>query len=233
MHVLAIDTCSAICAVALHDGATNTLLAAESVVIGTGHAQHLMPMIDAVLRAGGVTLRQIDRIGCAIGPGSFTGVRVGVAAARGFGQALNCPLVGLTTLQAIAMDVAENLSADDRLKPLRIVIDARRDQVYAQDFATDGRPLSEPALLSLEAARIRAEAFILAGSGARLLDQEMGQGIDHPHHDAATAKIATFARLAALSASQSQTSLTISPLYLRGADAKPQQGFALARRSGD
>jgi tRNA threonylcarbamoyl adenosine modification protein YeaZ len=221
MLIIAFDTASAICAACVFDAGTEIVLAQASEDIGTGHAERLMPMIGDVLAAAGVTLADIGLIGCSVGPGSFTGVRVGVAAARGFAQALHVPLAAITTLDAIAAAALPLAQG----RPVRVMIDARRGEVHTQDFAADGTALSAPALLSHAAAASGADGFVLAGSGAGVVLPD--RKIVLP--DAATGAIADFARLAALSASQSRTSLTISPLYLRGADAKPQEDFALAR----
>ncbi|NJR13358.1 MAG: tRNA (adenosine(37)-N6)-threonylcarbamoyltransferase complex dimerization subunit type 1 TsaB, partial [Phyllobacteriaceae bacterium] len=110
--------------------------------------------------------------------------------------------------------------------PVRVMIDARRGEVHTQDFAPDGTALSAPALHGHAEAAIGLDGFVAAGSGAALVAAETQSVLS----TASTGAIVDFARLAALSASHSCTSLTISPLYLRGADAKPQEGFALARR---
>jgi tRNA threonylcarbamoyl adenosine modification protein YeaZ len=220
MLILALDTASSLCAVALHDARTGVIRAERSEDLGTGHAARLMPMINETLKGAGAALADVDAVACCIGPGSFTGVRVGVAAARGLMQALGVPGIAVTTLQALAADA---LALHEG--PVRVLIDARRGEVHAQDFAADGKPLSPPALLSLEQAALGADAFTLAGSGAPLAAPDAARVLEAM----STGSMTAFCRLAAMRASQSQTSLTMSPLYLRGADAKPQTGFALAR----
>jgi tRNA threonylcarbamoyl adenosine modification protein YeaZ len=223
MLILAIDTASSLCSAAVHDTVSGQMRAARSENLGTGHAEHLMPMIEAVLAGAGADLAGIGAVACSIGPGSFTGVRVGVAAARGLMQALSIPGLPVTTLEALALD-ALALHAG----PVRVLIDARRGEVHAQDFDAEGAPLGPPALLGLAEAAQGAERFMLAGSGAPLA----APGRPCLLETASTGTIGAFCRRAAMQAPQSQTSLTMSPLYLRGADAKPQQGFALPRASG-
>jgi tRNA threonylcarbamoyladenosine biosynthesis protein TsaB len=220
MLILAIDTASSLCSAAVHDTVSGQTRAALSNDLGTGHAEYLMPMIEAVLATAGADLADIGAVACSIGPGSFTGVRVGVAAARGLMQALSIPGLPVTTLEALAFD-ALALHAG----PVRVLIDARRGEVHAQDFDAEGAPLSAPALLSLTEAAHGMEAFMPVGSGAVLA----APGRPCLLETASTGSIAAFCHCAAMRASQSQTSLTLSPLYLRGADAKPQHGFALPR----
>jgi tRNA threonylcarbamoyladenosine biosynthesis protein TsaB len=225
MLILALDTASSLCAVCVFDTASGTVLHDITEDLGTGHAVRLMPMIDEALQAAGATLRDIGLLACSIGPGSFTGVRVGVAAARGLMQATGVAGRGVSTLQALAMDAVALAQG----RPVRVLIDARRACAHAQDFGPDGAPLNAPVLLALEDASLGEEGFALAGSGAALVTRDALLG------HASTGSVSAFARLAALPVSQSggllpQTSLTISPLYLRGADAKRQEGFALARR---
>ena len=102
MIVLAIDTAGTGCFAAVYDDSTDTLLASAGADIGRGHAELLMGFIDQALAKSGKVLADIGRIAVTVGPGSFTGIRVGVAAARGFALALGVPAVGVTTLSAIA-----------------------------------------------------------------------------------------------------------------------------------
>jgi tRNA threonylcarbamoyladenosine biosynthesis protein TsaB len=104
---LAID-CSAIhCAVAVHKGDGDRILAEESPAIGRGHAEKLPAILQSVLAAAGVGLPAIERIGVTVGPGSFAGIRVGVAFARGLALALAVPVVGVGSLEAMAIPSAQ------------------------------------------------------------------------------------------------------------------------------
>ena len=221
MIILALDTASPVCAACLmQDG---HVLAELSDVIGTGHAERLMPMVHELMAAANITFGDIGMIAVSIGPGSFTGVRTGLAAAKGFAQALNIPAIGVSTLEAIAFEARK--SAPDT--PLRVVIDAKRGEVHTQDFSADGAPESVPILLSVEDAKGGRGARKLAGNGAALVDGTLESLL----LQAPTASIKIFAEIAASRAGNATTSLTIMPLYLRGADAKPQSGFALTRTS--
>ncbi|MGQ3295635.1 MAG: tRNA (adenosine(37)-N6)-threonylcarbamoyltransferase complex dimerization subunit type 1 TsaB, partial [Shinella sp.] len=104
MILLAIDTAGTGCYAALYDTDQDTILGAAGADIGRGHAERLMDFVDAALDAAGMTLQDIGRIAVTVGPGSFTGIRVGVAAARGLALALGVPAVGVSTLAALAAD---------------------------------------------------------------------------------------------------------------------------------
>ena len=214
MIVLAIDTAGTGCYAALHDTDQDTILGAAGADIGRGHAERLMEFVDAALESAGMDLPAVDRIAVTVGPGSFTGIRVGVAAARGLALALGVPAVGVSTLAALA--------ADRRAQtPLLVAIDAKRDEVYWQLFAGDGSAMTPPAIASVEEARRIAAGHdgAVAGSAARLLRSDALAEVDG-------VSIATVARLGAhLSPEQHQP----KPLYLRGPDAKPQAGFSIRR----
>ena len=180
-----------------------------------------MPMVHDLMGAANILYGDIGMVAVSIGPGSFTGVRTGVAAAKGFAQALKIPATGISTLEAIAFEARKNVGD----KPLRVVIDAKRGEVHTQDFDGHGAAESGPVLLSLDDAKGGRGGRILAGNGAALVDA----GAPCVLPQAATASIAIFSEMALLRKGNDTTSLTIMPLYLRGADAKPQTGFALSR----
>lgn len=212
MIVLAIDTAGTGCFSALYDSDTDIVLGAAGADIGRGHAERLMEFVDAAFEEAGMDLPDIDRVAVTIGPGSFTGIRVGVAAARGLALALGVPAVGVSTLAALAAD---------RPGPSLIAIDAKRDEVYWQRFAADGSAATPPAIASVEAARavVLTDGEALGGSAAALLRADAGAETD-------SVSIATVARLGAgLDPAVNQP----KPLYLRGPDAKPQAGFAIRR----
>lgn len=214
MIVLAIDTAGVDCAAAVFDSDTGRILGRVSDTIGRGHAERLMAMIDEALAEARLTLANVGRIGVTVGPGSFTGIRVGVAAARGLALALAVECVGVSTLEVLA----ETAPGAD--KPVLAAINAHRDQVYAQTFE-HGTPQGEPLLLELEdyLARAAIPGTILIGSASALVtDRNAETGPDH-------FPIEIVARLASSAKAQGKP----KPLYLRGPDAKPQTGFAVSR----
>lgn len=212
MLLLVIDTAGPDCAAGIYDAGHGVLISAISETIGKGHAERLPAMIDSVTRQADMPLSALHRVAVTIGPGSFTGIRVGVAMARGLALALGIPAVGVTTLQV----VAEPLLGRDR--SVLALIDARRDELYAQIFGADGTPLADAVALQHDQARLLAgrESMLLAGSGARVLEGAPSPQLD-PFPLDVIGRIG--ARLPAATKA--------SPLYIRGADAKPQTGFAV------
>jgi tRNA threonylcarbamoyl adenosine modification protein YeaZ len=223
MTLLAIDTSANLCAVCVWEG--DAAVASITQDIGTGHAELLMGMIGDVLAQAGKTYGDLARIGVVIGPGSFTGVRVGVSTARGLALALSIPALGVTTLEGLAHE-AHALHPG---RPVLAVIDARREQLYSASYDADVRLIAEPAVFDAEATAARAGdgETVLTGSGATALSALLPNS-EVSAHDA-TASVETYARLAAampLSPDKPK------PLYLRGADAKPQASFVLPGRDG-
>src|SRR5215213_503120 len=139
MRVLAIDTALEACAAAVLDTERGTL-ASESLPMLRGHAEALMPLIARVMRQADIPFASLDRIAVTTGPGSFTGLRVGISAARGIALAAAKPAIGLSTLSAYA---APHIAKDDSI-PVMVVIDARHNQVYLQVFGVGGRTIVLP-----------------------------------------------------------------------------------------
>ncbi|XAZ23846.1 tRNA (adenosine(37)-N6)-threonylcarbamoyltransferase complex dimerization subunit type 1 TsaB [Sinorhizobium sp. B11] len=218
MIVLALDTAGVDCAAAIYDSGRNTVLGEASDMIGKGHAEHLMGIVDRALDQAGVALSVVDRLAVTIGPGSFTGIRVGVAAARGFALSLDIPAVGITTLEVMA-------AAQHEKTPGRAVLaamDAKREEIYLQSFAADGVALDEARAVSIAEAQAFAAGFNgeITGSATPILKP------DATGEYANSFPISIVARLGA--AANPNTGKP-KPLYLRGPDAKPQAGYAIAR----
>lgn len=221
MKLLAIDTAANLCAAALYDMAADKVLAQQTLDIGTGHAERLMDLIDSVLAEGGASYATLGKLAVSIGPGSFTGVRVGVSTARGLALALKLPLVGISTLEALAADARTEFPG----KPVMSVIDARREQAYSALYDADGTCLAEPDVKDLDATAARLQSVsdvILTGSGAAMLAEHLGTSATNASQ-AASASIETYARIGAGRAEGEKP----APLYLRGADAKKQASFIL------
>src|SRR6202021_3986122 len=167
MLILAIDTALDACAACVLDTDAGALLAQESQAMKRGHAEALMPLIGRVMKQAGIAFAALDRIAVTTGPGSFTGLRVGLSPARGIGLAANKPVVGLSTLTAYAAPVVGQNAA----QPVLSAIDARHDHVYFQVVSGDGGSLMRPRVAPIEEAlgAARFGAAHLVGNAAQIL----------------------------------------------------------------
>lgn len=135
-RILSIETSTGVCSVAVHDA--GKLLACAEINEQGAHAEKIMTLIDDVLRQGKISFKQVDAIAVGEGPGSYTGLRIGVSTAKGLAYAGDLPLVGVNTLQAIATSI--EIESEDSIISL---LDARRMEVYAQVFDDGYQPKSE------------------------------------------------------------------------------------------
>jgi tRNA threonylcarbamoyladenosine biosynthesis protein TsaB len=227
MRVLAIDTTLAACAAAVLDTAYGGIIASESLPMIRGHAEALMPLVARLMKQSDMTFRDLDRVVVTTGPGSFTGLRVGLAAARGFGVATGLPVVGVSTLSVYA---APHLAVDNRF-PVVAAIDARHEHVYLQVFGPTGRTVIAPRLAPLsEAVRAASEEpSCLVGSAARAVADGLAKSAPVPPTvDARDAP--DIAWVAQIGAVTPETKSPPNPLYLRAPDAQPQNAAQLPRR---
>ena len=201
MLILSIDTCLGACSCAVvRDGEA---LASAFEPMTRGHQERLAPMVETTMNKAGALFAHLDRIGVTVGPGSFTGLRVGLAFAKGLGLALDKPVVGVGAL--------ESLGAEEPGRALALA-DARRGQVYWQAFE-NGRSLNEPSASALEDAAAFFVPDIVTGPGAELVSSRFpGASVTgRPAPDPAVV-----ARLAAARLDPERP----RPLYLRTPDAK-------------
>lgn len=220
--LLACDTTQSACSVAVKIGAAE---ARQTVLeMSRGHAETLMPLMQDFLATEGVAMGDVTHLAVTVGPGTFTGTRVGLSAMRGLALALNLPLVGIGSLQAMAL-------AGQAARPRLVAIDARRDSFYCQAFSADGSVLSPPQALGLSeaAALIGGEEQVavigtgklaLAALGARFLP-DAAPDFPQARHVAA---------LAAQLPPEDWQGDPPAPLYLRPPDATlPDKSKALLR----
>jgi tRNA threonylcarbamoyladenosine biosynthesis protein TsaB len=202
-------------------------VALDSEEMATGHAEALMPMIERVMKQvdGGFT--SLERVAVSIGPGSFTGLRIGIAAARAIGLAAEIPVVGVSTLSAYA---APLINAEES-GVIAVGIDARHGAVFFQAFTAAGRTIVLPRVISLkEAGRaIGSGPVKLAGSGAAALAVEaMSLGLKASIADMRAAPDVTW--VARLGLAADPATATPKPLYLRPPSATPQESKAVPRQ---
>jgi tRNA threonylcarbamoyladenosine biosynthesis protein TsaB len=227
MRVLAIDCALDACAAAVFDSDSGTVIASQSRIMSRGHAEALMPLIARVMDEAEVEFSELDRIAVTVGPGSFTGLRVGISAARGIALAAAKPAIGLTTLAGLA---APHIASEGHT-PVMVAIDARHDNVYMQVFGAGGRNLLTPRVVTLrEAARAATSGPArIVGSGAELVARAWPRGAAPPElvDQRPAPDIAWIARLGAVA---SPAEGPPKPLYLRAPDAQPQLAGRLPRR---
>jgi tRNA threonylcarbamoyl adenosine modification protein YeaZ len=225
LRILAIDTALGACAACVAGGDDADILAHESILMERGHAEALLPLLDRLVAGVAGGFASLDRVAVTVGPGSYTGLRVGIAAARAIGLAARVPVVGVTTLSALLAA----LIADDNRRLLAAAIDARRGQVYFQAIAPGGQTIVAPVLIGAhEAARLLGSGpALIAGTGAPAVAAS-AIGLDIlVQHAWPAPDIAWVARLG-LVADPAQAAP--KPLYLRAPDAQPQATAGIARR---
>jgi len=218
MLILAIDTALDACAAGVLDTDAGKLIAQESQAMKRGHAEALMPLIARVIEESGIGFASLDRIAVTTGPGSFTGLRVGLSAARGIGLAANKPVIGLTTLSAFAAPVV----IESGEHPVISAIDARHDQVYYQVVRGNGSSLIGPRVAPIEEA-LEASRFgapHLVGNAAGILSRRWPAQALAPFR-VDTQSAPDIAWVAWLGAAVSPDDAPARPFYLRAPDAKP------------
>jgi tRNA threonylcarbamoyladenosine biosynthesis protein TsaB len=227
MLILAIDTALDACAAAVLDTETAALLAQESLPMKRGHAEALMPLIARVMHLAEVEFTDLHRIAVTTGPGSFTGLRVGIAAARGIALASGRAAIGLSTLAGFAAP----LIAEDDTTHVVTAIDARHQNVYLQIFGPGGRTLVAPRMASLREA-LRAAMTgpaRIVGTAADLMASAWPKDAEPPVlvEQRSAPDIGWVARLGLAAADGFGPP---KPFYLRAPDAQPQDAARLPRR---
>ena len=220
MLILAIDTALDACSACVLDTDAERLVAQESQPMKRGHAEALMPLIARVMKESGIAFAALDRIAVTTGPGSFTGLRVGLSAARGIGLAASKPVVGLTTLTAYAAPVV----SENGEQPVISAIDARHDHVYLQVVSGNGGSLVWPRVAPIEEALAasRFGAPILVGNAAKILADRWPADAPQPVK-VETSPAPDIAWVGWLGAAVNPEIALARPYYLRAPDAKPSK----------
>lgn len=234
MNILAFDTCFSACSVAVGRdiGSHRERLEQYFEPRETGHAEAIMPMIDRAMSDAGLAFTDLDRIAVTSGPGTFTGMRIGIAAARALKLATGVPIVTASSLAVMAEDAADEIRAEELAQSaLAVAVDARRGQVYVQLFGRGGLDRSTGPMLATcaDAASLGDGPLIVAGSGAELVVKAA--------IEAGRKAVAMLPRLQPDAGALVYMAPVLplateppAPLYLRPADAKPQLGAGVPRR---
>jgi len=211
MRILALDSATAACSVALWDD--GAVPARRHAAMARGQSEALMPMVAEVMAEAGLSFADLDLLAVTVGPGAFTGIRIGLAAARGLGLATGLTVAGIVTTRAVARGIDP---VERKGRTLLVVLDSKRDQPWVQAFAADLSPLGPVAAMSPEvAAALVCGPALLVGDAAGLvapLLPEAQVSLASGYPDAAI--------VAALAAADWATGTTLPalPLYLRPAD---------------
>lgn len=209
--LLAIDTSGKNCAAALADK-TGHIITSMNEELGRGHAERLMPMLDELMANARIEWTSLSRIAVVRGPGSFTGLRAGLAAAKGFALALGIPCQGVSVFEAMHYAIGGELT---------VCLDAKRGQIWCQNFSASG-PIGEPQAHNLDQITIAEFGGTkrLCGSGSDMLDQNTQLPPCEIIHMDSFPEIKAVTQFAF---STIATTHPPDPLYLRAPDAKPQK----------
>ncbi len=201
----------AACSVCVYDAGAGRVLGSRHAFMDRGQAEALAPMVQETMALAGVAFKDLARITVTTGPGTFTGVRIGLAMARGLGVALNIPVTGINSLAAIAC----NETARDL--PIVIVVDARANEIYFAAFDQSEREITAPTIVALADAHklMPSHPVKLLGTAADLL-------LDKKHVRSDAGDLPVAANFVKLAASIPASQVPPEPLYLRPPDVKPQ-----------
>lgn len=227
MRLLAFDTSGA--AISAAAAENDTLLAVRHEPLARGHAERLLPLLVEVLAQSSWTWCDLDMLVVTAGPGNFTGLRAGIAVARSLALALQCPVLGLGTLELLA-EAGAAAVPDNRL-PLEALLDARRDEVYRQRFTAEIVPLSLPVLEPVAVAGGTGGSILIGDAAAivaarRGCDDRVIEAAPHARY------LVTAARRRLASGEVAGSGRLLRPVYLRQPDARMGAGASLLAAQG-
>ncbi len=233
MNVLAFDTCFSACSVAVTAEQADDAprIASEHRTMNTGHAEALLPMIERVMREAGLAFSDLERIVVTNGPGTFTGVRTGVAVARALALATDAEIVAVSSLWAIAAGVVASAGPCPPFDAVLSAVDARKSQLYFQLVDAAGHELSEPMLGDAAAALelCYSPRVGIVGNAAATVVELSRAAATKRHLPVAVADATADPNAIHLLGAALRSSITepLMPLYLRPPDAKPQADKSL------
>ncbi|WP_300670466.1 tRNA (adenosine(37)-N6)-threonylcarbamoyltransferase complex dimerization subunit type 1 TsaB [Desulfoluna sp.] len=229
MRILAVDTSTLSCGVAVTDGAG--LLSECLFTSKQTHSRHLLSMVEEALTRSGLELKDLDGFSVTCGPGSFTGLRIGMSVVKGLAEVVDKPLVGISTLESLACGAC--LSG----RPILAMLDARKGEVYAAWYQPDGvggvTELSPPEAITPEALvkGIKGEVLCIGTGavtyGAFLRESLKERAFFAPDYDIIRPAVVANLASKAFQRGEGSDAATLTPLYLRKSDAE----IALALRN--
>ncbi|MGI9481269.1 MAG: tRNA (adenosine(37)-N6)-threonylcarbamoyltransferase complex dimerization subunit type 1 TsaB [Hyphomicrobiales bacterium] len=223
MITLAFDTTLDVCSVAILDATAGAVMAERHQLMQRGHAEVLHTLIGAALKEAQIGFDDLERIAVTAGPGTFTGSRIGVAAARGFALTLKIPVSGISTLMALAAN-----AIDGNARPVMAALDARRGQAYAALYSAALEELTAPVAINLDDIGTSApdEPFTVLGSAREQISEMCSKAIVFSGEQLPRAAVWGFA-----AAKTTASETPPLPLYLRPPDAKPPAKSASIARA--
>ena len=215
MLILAFDTSMAACSVCVYDADRGLVIVANQQFMDRGQAEALAPMVQDTVKMAGVAFADLSRIAVTTGPGTFTGVRIGLALARGLGLSLGVPVIGINSLAAIA---ANEKSKD---MPIAVAVDARAAEIYYAAYDQSGHEVTAPVVVALAEAHkfMPSHPVRIVGTAADLLLNRMD---DHRNVRSNAGDLPIAENFVRLAATMPALSLPPEPIYLRAPDVKPQ-----------
>jgi tRNA threonylcarbamoyl adenosine modification protein YeaZ/ribosomal-protein-alanine acetyltransferase len=216
MFILALDTSMAACSACVYDAGASKVLASQVACMDRGQAEVLAPMVHEVMQAAGIAYSSLARVVVTIGPGTFTGVRIGLSFARGLGVALSIPVVGINSLAAIACNETSGAH------PIVVASDARGNDIYVATFDVGGHELTPPAIVRLADIHdvLPRDVCHILGSGADAV-------LTRAAHIRSTAgDLPIAANFVGYAAKLHPTDAAPEPLYLRPPDVKLPMQFS-------
>jgi tRNA threonylcarbamoyladenosine biosynthesis protein TsaB len=227
--LLALDTTGRSCSVAVwRDGA---VAASRFEAMERGQSERLVPMVEETMKEAAISYDALDAVAVTLGPGAFTGVRIGLAAGQGFALAWGLPLIGVSSFEAVAHGVSESARCGRRLY---VVLDSKRDDFFLQSFDAELSPASPPKAVAAEslAAEVLPGPALLAGDAAKRARALMpGDGDISVLPGDGAIQASTVAGLVAARPLPSGPTTRPAPLYLRAPDVTlpATQGRSLCR----
>jgi len=221
MKILAFDTTISSCTIALIDG--NNLVTSSAESERARQVERLFPMIAECLAKANWRYQDLDALAVTTGPGSFTGVRIGIAAAKGLRLVTKLPVIAVSNLELIAWYCHQTQSGNTH--NILVVLDAKREQVFVQLFSGNAAPLAEPIMLYYkEVAAYAGEApLLLAGDGKQLVADYLPNGVMIDDGEDRVNATMLAAAAAKFYAKRGDADSQLAPLYIRPPDAKLKQ----------
>jgi len=226
--LLAFDTCLNGCSVALWKD--DKIITSRAINERNQQAKALIPLIAKVMQESGVEFHELSSIATTIGPGSFTGVRLGLAVARAFALAHNINLYTVSSLQLLAWQAAKQHYNEYNEESLIVsAIDAYRNQLYLQVFKNDSSttPMMEAFACNSDdlTKHLTEKTYITAGNGTEILENRLPNKTFIQSRGTMNLDARVLAEYTAIAVAPPTIAIEATPLYLRDADAKPQTKF--------